>query len=91
MQRESEHLLEFYGTECSHCHNMDPLIKRLEKELGIKVKKLEVWHNEENAMIMQELDKGFCGGVPFYFNKKTGKWICGETDYETLKNWAMGK
>ena len=37
---------------------------------------------------MREYDKGYCGGVPFFFNKKTGKWLCGEVDYERLKKWA---
>jgi len=39
--------------------------------------------------LMREYDKGYCGGVPFFFNKKTGKWICGSADYERLKKWAF--
>jgi hypothetical protein len=68
---------------------MAPLVERLESEEGVNVGKLEVWHHEANAKIMREYDKGYCGGVPFFFNKKTGKWICGETDYERLKQWAL--
>jgi hypothetical protein len=52
---------------------MDPLVERLEKEEGVNIGKLEVWHNEANAKLMREYDKGYCGGVPFFFNKKTGK------------------
>jgi hypothetical protein len=69
---------------------MEPLVERLEQEEGVKVARLEVWHNEANARLMREHDKGFCGGVPFFFNKKTGQWICGGADYERLKKWAMG-
>jgi len=37
------------------------------------------------------LDKdGACGGVPFYFNKKTRGWICGATTYPNFKAWATG-
>lgn len=86
---EESYLLDFYGTECIHCRQMDPLIERLEVETGLKVKKVEVWHNEANARLMREYDKGFCGGVPFFYNKKTGKWLCGAHNYETLKNWAL--
>ena len=68
---------------------MVPLVERLESEEGVSVGKLAVWHHEANAKIMREYDKGYCGGVPFFFNKKTGKWICGETDYERLKQWAL--
>ncbi len=67
---------------------MEPLVQRLEEEEKVKVAKMEVWHNDANAKLMRELDKGYCGGVPFFFNKKTGKWICGSTDYERLKKWA---
>jgi len=68
---------------------MMPLVERLESEEGVNIGKLEVWHHEANAKIMREYDKGYCGGVPFFFNKKTGKWICGEADYEQLKKWAL--
>jgi thiol-disulfide isomerase/thioredoxin len=83
-------LLMFTGTECTHCHEMEPLVEKLEKETGVKVEKLEVWHNAKNAETLQQLDKGFCGGIPFFFNRKTGKWICGSTSYENLKKWALG-
>ena len=33
----------------------------------------------------------FCGGVPFFFNERTGKKICGNTSFEKLKVWAEGK
>ena len=84
-------LLDFYGTECPHCIEMEPLIERLEEELGVKVTKIEVWHNEANAKRLQETDKDRCGGVPFFYNKKTGKWICGSVPYEKLKAWAGSK
>jgi thiol-disulfide isomerase/thioredoxin len=84
-------LVEFYGTECIHCNAMKPLIDKLEEETGLKVERLEVWHNEENARKMEEIDQGECGGVPFFFNRKTGQKICGAVSYEKLKAWAMGK
>jgi len=85
------HLLEFYGTECPHCVRMHRHVEHLEKEEGVKVESLEVWHNEENEKRLLELDKDFCGGVPFFYNMETKKWICGETDYEILKKWAKGE
>ena len=68
---------------------MDPLVERLEDEESVKVARLEVWHNEANAKLMKDYHKGYCGGVSFFFNKKTGKWICGSADYEGLKKWAL--
>ena len=84
-------LIEFFGTECSHCNAMRPLVDKLEQELGVKLDKFEVWHNEENAKKLEEMDKGECGGVPFFINTKTGQKICGAVSYEQLKNWAQGK
>ncbi|MBI2033864.1 MAG: thioredoxin family protein [Candidatus Liptonbacteria bacterium] len=81
-------LLEFYGRECPHCLHMAPLVERLEKEIGVKVEQYEVWSSEENARKMEEYDKGLCDGVPFFFNTATGKFICGSTAYENLKQWA---
>ena len=62
-----ERLIEFYGTECVHCKEMDPIIKKVEKDLGIKITRLEVWHNSENAKLLEKYDKNpdgseFCGG-----------------------------
>jgi len=84
----ADHLIMFHGQECFHCRTMDALAERLEKEEGIKITRLEVWHNEKNAELLQKTDQGMCGGVPFFWNSKTKKWLCGETDYDTLKDWA---
>jgi hypothetical protein len=70
---------------------MHELVSKLEKEEGLKVDSLEVWHNKENENRLLELDRDFCGGVPFFYNTKTEKWICGEASYEILKAWAKGE
>jgi hypothetical protein len=67
---------------------MSTKVLRLEKETGVKLEKYEVWHDEANAKKLQEYDKGLCGGVPFYFNTDTSKYICGESSYDELKAWA---
>ena len=93
-----EHLLEFYGEECPHCITMRGFSLRLEKEEGIKIKRYEIWHNKDNEKIYEEHDKDpenpgepLCGGVPFFYNTKTKKFVCGDSSYEELKDWAMGK
>jgi thiol-disulfide isomerase/thioredoxin len=84
-------LLMFYGTECVHCHEMMPLIAKLEKEEKIKIKQIETWHNSANKKKLDTIDDGKCGGVPFFWNEETKKFICGSTSYEKLKAWAKGK
>ncbi|MBI2107353.1 hypothetical protein HYT57_05205 [Candidatus Woesearchaeota archaeon] len=86
-----DRLLMFYGTECTHCHDMDPLVERLEKEEKVKVVKLEVWHNSKNDELRKKLDTIDCRGVPFFFNEKTNKGLCGAVPYATFKKWALGK
>jgi len=81
-------LIEFYGEECVHCEKMKPLVENLEKEAQIKIEKYETWHNEDNSRKMEEYDKEYCGGVPFFINTETGNHICGEASYEDLKRWA---
>lgn len=85
------HLYEFYGTECPHCADMKPLVEKLKKEEKIEIESLEVWHNEENMRKLESLDKDMCGGVPFFINTQTNKFICGEASYEELKAWAKGE
>jgi hypothetical protein len=51
---------------------------------------IETWHNAANAQKLQKCDKGRCGGVPFFYNDKTDKFICGSGEYEDLKKWAKG-
>ena len=83
-------LLEFYGAECPHCLRMMPIVDKLVAE-GIKIEKKETWHNETHAKEMEKYDRGFCGGVPFFFNTDSKEWICGGTDEKTLRAWAAGE
>lgn len=83
-------LLEFYGDSCPHCINMKPLVEKMEKALDVKVEKYEVWNDEENAKKMDQYDTGLCGGVPFFYNTKTKKFLCGSSTEEELHKWAQG-
>lgn len=81
----------FHGLECPHCRNMDDLVRKIEKKLKVHISVLEIWHNAKNAELLDTLDNGKCGGVPFFWNAKSHEWICGEADEEELLAWAKGK
>ena len=49
----------------------------------------QVWYNSKNLELLQRLDRGRCGGVPFFYNKRSRRYICGATTYANLTNWAM--
>jgi thiol-disulfide isomerase/thioredoxin len=90
-------LVMFYARECPHCKNMMPLVDKLEKEESIKFERLEIWHNEKNADLMRSFRPVIapkCGGqlkTPTFFNTETNDVLCGEVEYEKLKNWAEKK
>ena len=89
-------LIMFTGKECDHCHENEPLVKQLEKEMSITIERLEVWHDATNAAFLDKIDKNpdgssFCGGIPFFYNEKSGKKLCGPQKLDKLKLWAEGK
>lgn len=77
-------IYEFYGETCPHCLDMQPIVAEVEKEKGVTFEKLEVWNNEENAKKLEEIDRGRCGGVPFFYNDANGKYICGACGKDEL-------
>ena len=89
-------LIMFTGTECDHCHANLPDVEKVEKELGVTFVKLEVWHDAQNAAFLEKIDQDengdvWCGGIPFYYNEKTGKKLCGPQKYEKLLALAKGE
>lgn len=83
------HLLYFYGEGCPACEDLYPKIERLEKEENLIFQKLEVWSNDENEKLLEEIDCDLCGGVPFLYNTQNKKWLCGDVEYEELKTWSQ--
>ena len=59
----------YHGAECPHCQAEIRFLDNLQKELpGLEVKKFEVWHNADNAILMQEAANKLGAnvqGVPF--------------------------
>ena len=76
----------FYSDNCEPCVVVYPLVDKLEKELNVKVYRLEVWSDQKNKKLLEKY-AGF-SAVPFFYNEATGKKITGETDYEELREWA---
>ncbi len=85
----------FWARECPHCRNMMPLVDRLVEEEGVEIEKLEIWHNEGNADLMRSFKDVIapkCGGqlrTPTFFDSETNDVVCGEVEYEALKEWAL--
>jgi hypothetical protein len=69
---------------------MLPIVEKLNKE-GAEIEILETWHNAENAKKLETFDTGLCGGVPFFYNVETKKFLCGEATKEEVQKWSDGK
>jgi len=87
-------LIMFHGRECPHCQVMMPLVDRLENEEGIEIDRKEIWHNDKNADLMRShraIIEPKCGGqlrTPTFMNTETNDILCGELEYDKLKEWA---
>jgi len=84
-------LLQFRGRGDDYCDMMEPLKEQLVEELGVQIRCFEVWQDTRNLELLQTLDNGRCGGVPFFYNKRSCRFICGATTYDNLKAWALGE
>eukprot|EP00929_Paragymnodinium_shiwhaense_P116175 TRINITY_DN8549_c0_g1_i1.p2 TRINITY_DN8549_c0_g1~~TRINITY_DN8549_c0_g1_i1.p2 ORF type:complete len:166 (-),score=33.26 TRINITY_DN8549_c0_g1_i1:242-739(-) len=86
------HLIGFYADQSMEAKRMRYLGSLLEEELpGTKIVWLEAWANPINERLRATIDiKGQCGGVPYLFNRKTGKVLCGVVSYDKLRMWAKG-
>lgn len=82
-------LLFFYGDGCEHCKNEEGIVDALKSE-GVVLEKIEVWNNKENDLLLEALDCGSdnCGGIPFFYNQKNKKTLCGEVTKEEILEWA---
>eukprot|EP00005_Dracoamoeba_jomungandri_P005954 CAMPEP_0174260686 /NCGR_PEP_ID=MMETSP0439-20130205/10283_1 /TAXON_ID=0 /ORGANISM="Stereomyxa ramosa, Strain Chinc5" /LENGTH=96 /DNA_ID=CAMNT_0015344985 /DNA_START=24 /DNA_END=314 /DNA_ORIENTATION=+ len=90
-------LVMFYGEGCPFTKRVAPEVNCLEKYLSSlsgnpeKILKLEIYENEKNREEFLQAGRNKCNGVPFFYNKKTGDYICGATSCENLKKWADKK
>lgn len=86
------HLIGFYAEQSMEAKRMRFLAGLLEQELpGVKIVWLETWENPLNERLRATIDlRGQCGGVPYLFNRKTGKVLCGVVAYDKLRAWAQG-
>lgn len=61
--KEKITLYLFYGKECPHCEEeRNTLIKNLKKRGDINIVEYEVWHNNDNSLLLDKVNK-------FYKNK----------------------
>lgn len=84
----------FYGTECPHCKNVEDFIAQNKIDEKIKITRMEVWHNQNNAATLAQVAVkcGITGnsvGVPFLYDGN-GKCYIGEVDVPNFLKTQAG-
>ena len=78
----------FYGETCSHCKDVEEFISQNQIDQKIKISKLEVYNNKENATLMAQMVKDNCLDkldpqglpVPFLIDSSEKKCYIGTPD-----------
>lgn len=84
------YLVEFHSDNCDHCEQMEPVLQRLERDLATKVRRINIFRRREFYSLLEAMGHDECGGLPFYYNRRTGQAICGATSYANLRRWGTG-
>lgn len=86
---DNVYLLEFV-VDSLDCATMKPIVKRLENDLQVKVRRLNINKNPAYMKLFEIVGGHEGGNVPFFYNRRTARAICGTTNYRNLKMWGMG-
>jgi len=87
---DTSYLIEFVSDSSDHCAQMEPVIKRLEKDLQTRVRRINISKRSDFMSLFECVGGTECGTVPFFYNRRTAQAICGATPYSNLKKLAMG-
>ena len=68
-EEKEMHIYLFYGDGCPHCAKEEKFLENyLKNKPYIKLHKYEVWHNQDNALLLKEVSsllEKTANGVPF--------------------------
>lgn len=91
-KHEPTELIAFHGPECDLCDEMEPFMRKVEKELGKRILRFDVGSSTKNYNLLLRLDhENRCGGLPYFYNRATHRAICGATTCDNLRKWANGE
>ena len=85
---ENESLLFFYRATCPFTKKAEPHLQCFENSTRLTVKRLETTTPKNYDLYESSGGIEHCGGVPFFYNTKTGSTVCGAQSCDVLKLWA---
>lgn len=77
-------IVEFVADGVEACNQMEPLVKRLEEELNIKVRRINIGKRQDFLALFDLVGGNEGGNLPFFYNRRTAQAICGPTPYTNL-------
>jgi len=69
---------------------MEPYLQFFEKKLHKQIQRLNVWRSAKYYRLFKDTDMG-CGGLPYFFNRKSKQAICGATSPDNLILFMTGR
>lgn len=87
---DTAYLISFESDDYDHCRQMQPVLRRLEEDLGTLIRRINIARRKEFLGVLEAMGHNDCGTLPFYYNRRTGQAICGATSYMNLRRWGTG-
>lgn len=84
-------IVEFVAESSEQCKKMESIVRDVEKDLNIKVRRIDVSKKPSFFQMYECAGGNECGILPFYYNRRTAQAICGPTYYDNLMLLAMGE
>ncbi|RYG67715.1 hypothetical protein EON64_06840 [archaeon] len=69
---------------------MEPVVKRLEDDLKIKVRRVNINRRADFVMLYEAVGGMSTSTIPFFYNRRTAQAISGPSPYDNLRRLAMG-
>lgn len=81
-------LTMFYSATCPFTAKAAPAIEAAEAATGVTITRRDVNKSRDAGVAYMKADNGRCGGVPYFWNSKTEKFICGApSSAEAVRMW----
>ena len=70
-------LFVFIGTDCPHCVSMIPLLEKLHCEEHVTYTVYDIWANETDYRLYENITNNSCDGIPVFYNTHTKVFVYG--------------
>jgi hypothetical protein len=87
---DTAYLLSFQYTGSPEAKKMESTVRRLERELNVKVRRVNVDELKDAQAVLDSIGHFEGGLFPFFYNRRSGQAVTGPTTFTNLLKWATG-